>query len=389
MSRPRKCRGLILAIAVMALVALLGAAALTIDIGRLVLAKQCLQDATDAAALAGVCATVNNGMDTEAGTQAAIETASANEVLGIPLILDPQEDVQVGAWDEETQQIVPWSPAFTSMAVQVTGRLTEDSPNGPIPLLFGGVLSNLHVEMTASAAASMGVTTMPRKALDLIIIQDASGSFVEEWQDAMDANIGLVNLINGVAQGDQVGFVAFNEGIKTKGTWEGSLWGGQWVYTPYDLELTALEQGSDLPQDVQDTFDIACSDTPSSYTNPGIALDWAIDDFASHASEGSNKMIVLVSDGMPFGSSDSKTQEYRDYALEQADRAEAAGIRIHTVTLTAEEYDDYGYGGSDFEFNESLTRNGGYAFRTHDPQKLRAILISVGSIEIGKSRLFQ
>jgi len=56
---------------VLALMALLGMAALSIDVGRLVLAKQELQDVADAAALAG-CARLRQGFDMDQAQQAAI-----------------------------------------------------------------------------------------------------------------------------------------------------------------------------------------------------------------------------------------------------------------------------------------------------------------------------
>jgi hypothetical protein len=49
----------------------------------------------------------------------------------------------------------------------------------------------------------------------------------------------------------------------------------------------------------------------------------------------------------------------------------------------------YGLGGADFQFNESLIRNGGSAFRTADPNALMSVLIQVGAIEIGGPHLFQ
>ena len=44
--------------------------------------------------------------------------------------------------------------------------------------------------------------------------------------------------------------------------------------------------------------------------------------------------------------------------------------------------------GANLEFNESLTGNGGYPFRTHAPEQLQNILITVGTIGTGHPLLF-
>ncbi len=372
------------------LVVLLGMVALAIDVGRLVIAKQELQNVADAAALAGA-ARLRQGMDVGPATQAATDIGFANIVLGEPLTLDPDQDVQVGAWDSEIEQIVPWSPAFTVAAVGVTARRTQDSAEGPVPMIFAGLFGLESVDVTAWAGASMAVSNSPRSAVEIMVVQDASGSFEEEWADAIDSDWALMNLINGVSiSGDNVGFVAFDDDIAYTEEWY--EWRCRWWSedVPLTLGLTPLshEQGADLPADVQDTYDLASDHDANGYTNPAAGLNWAIDQYLADGNPNSQQSIVLVSDGMPFGPNPTITQQRRDDAIAAADRAEAEGIRIHTVTLTAEEYGDYGSGGADFEFNESLTRNGGYAFRTHDPAQLENILIMVGTIEIGHPHLF-
>jgi len=48
-----------------------------------------------------------------------------------------------------------------------------------------------------------------------------------------------------------------------------------------------------------------------------------------------------------------------------------------------------GEGDANLKFNQSLTRLGGYALRTHDPEQLRSLMISVGAVEIGSPYLFK
>ncbi len=384
-------QGTVMVIVVIALMALLGMAALSIDVSRLVLAKQELQDVADAAALAG-CARLRQGFDIDQAQLAAIEIASANTVLGRPLVLDPALDVEIGGWDPHSQQIVPWSATFTAVAVKVTARRTTDSPDGPIPMIFGELLGVEHVDLTASGAASVRATGPPRDVVEIIVAQDASGSFQEEWADAIDGDWAMVNLINGVSiGGDSVGFVAFDNDIASTGEWLYSdLEGWHWVPgEPLNLEVTELydDDEENLPLVVNDMYNLASGHSPSGYTNPAVALNWAIDEFLARGGE-SRKVIVMVSDGMPFGSTDAITAQRRQDTLDASERAAAAGIRIHTVTLTAEEEGTYGSGGADFEFNELLVCNGGYALRTHDPERLCDLMIAVGNLEIGHPRLF-
>ncbi len=384
-------QGTVVVIVVLALMGLLGIAALTIDVGRLVLAKQELQDVADAAALAG-CARLRQGFDMDQAQQAVVEIANANTVLGRPLVLDPAVDVEIGGWDPHTQEIVPWSATFTGVAVKVTARRTTDSPDGPIAMIFGKLFGVEHVGLTASGAASVRTSTSPRDAVEIIVVQDASGSFQEEWADAIEGDWALMGLVNGVSiAGDKIGFVAFDSDIAYNKDWQrGRGKGRSWTKAHLTLELTDFYKAEfeDLPPEVDDMYDKANSHHPNGYTNPAVAINWAIEQYLADGDPNCNRAIVLVSDGMPYGPSNGITEQRRQATIDAADRAEAEGIRIHTVTLTAEEHNKYGAGGADFEFNESLIRNGGYAFRTHDPERLCDLMIAVGNIEIGHPRLF-
>jgi len=307
-------------------------------------------------------------------------------------VLDPAVDVEIGGWDPQSQQIVPWSATFTAVAVKVTARRTTDSPDGPIPMIFGGLFGVKHVDIAASGAASVRTSTSPRDVVDIIVVQDASGSFQEEWTEAIEGDWAMVDLINNVSiAGDSVGFIAFDDEIASTGAWQYSYSAG-WYWAPGEplsLEVTELydDDEENLPLAVNDMYNLASGYTPSGYTNPAVALNWAIDQLLAGGS-GSRKVIVLVSDGMPYGSTEAITAQRRQATIDAANRAAAAGVRIHTVTLTAEDEGTYGTGGSDFEFNESLVCNGGYALRTHDPQRLCDLMIAVGNIEIGHPRLF-
>ncbi|MFO7956790.1 MAG: VWA domain-containing protein [Candidatus Brocadiia bacterium] len=148
--------------------------ALTIDVGRIATANAQLQNAVDAAALAGasqLVGFVDEDAKTSAETQARA-LAEANVVLGEPLTLG-ETDIKFGRY-------VPGPPPdFTPEeeldpgdrldSVRVMGRRTTDSPDGDIPLLFAGIFG-----IRASAQEVRAVATQPRRYV--MFVMDRSGS---------------------------------------------------------------------------------------------------------------------------------------------------------------------------------------------------------------------
>ncbi len=112
----------------------------------------------------------------------------------------------------------------------------------------------------------------------------------------------------------------------------------------------------------------------ASGTHTGAGIDEAVAIFDEQGTADAEKVIVLVSDGMP------EPDYRRPLAVEAADRAAAKGIRIHVVTFIANSY-------GDADFNASLTRNGGYDFYTPQAEELEPILLEVGAVEIGRPHL--
>lgn len=384
-----KGRGYVMVLTAIALVILLGMAAVSIDVGLLVAVRQSAQDVADAAALAGA-SVLRTGMEEAAARQVAADTASANLIMGRPVVVDPASDIEVGAWDAGAQQIVEWSPTFDTLAVRATVHYTEGSPNGAVPMYFAHYLGHGDATVEANAVAGVGFSGAPRKPVDLMLVQDASSSFREEWSQAINADAALCDLVNDVSiSGDQIGIAVFNSGLKYT-TWRVWIpWLGRYDYLPLAFDLEEVPVDGDFSETTLGVRNIIRNDMPNGYTNPAAGIDFAIDSILNHGGEDHEKVIVLVSDGMPVGSTAALTQQYRNETVASADRAAANGIRIHTVTLTLEEYGEYGYGGADFEFNEGLVRNGGYAFRTHDPNRIQDILIAVGGIEYGKAHLIK
>lgn len=167
-------QGVIMPLVAVALVSLLGAAALTIDIGLVLIAKQQLQRTADAAALAGV-AILQVSLDPQSAVDVAVATAADNPVLGAPMTLDPAVDVVTGAYDAQTGELVPFQSSGGVMsvsggvvAVRVTARRTVDSPDGPVVMRLARILGHEFAEVTAHATAGYATSDRPRQAVELV-----------------------------------------------------------------------------------------------------------------------------------------------------------------------------------------------------------------------------
>jgi Flp pilus assembly protein TadG len=399
---------------VVVLFVLLAMAALAIDLGILYSATQQAQNTADAAALAGA-GKLREGMDPDAAVQEAITAAAHNAVLKDAVTLSAA-DVKVGAWDAAAEKVVDWDPTATGVAVQVTVRRTQGSRNGPVPTFFAKVLGKQYMETSRTAIAGLNVNMRPRNPVNVMIVQDGSTSFQDAWSQAIDADTQLLGLINGVSiANDAMGMVTFNASLSSTLLQRLGLTNSYKSHPEWNTGIKYTTDRSGVPQKTTDAGVVSSLGLvrpmvgsltdydPSNHASLPTALDkatkllkggnaWGDTDTAAGlnyaidaliARGGSEeKVIVLVSDGEPHDAEGRLTQSRRNNAVAAANRAKSYGIKIHTVTLA-------GTNGVDFQFNESLIRNGGYALRAADASKLRDLLISVGQIEVGHPHLLK
>jgi len=142
-------------------VVLIGFAALAVDVGHLYNVKAELQNAADAAALAGASAFTEDRLRTSAyssfdligaARQRALRYAAENPANSGPVRLAP-EDVLLGQFDwEHPDQALVQGGVFNS--VQVTARCDEGSLNGPVINVFAGVLGFNTSDVSATAIAA-------------------------------------------------------------------------------------------------------------------------------------------------------------------------------------------------------------------------------------------
>jgi Flp pilus assembly protein TadG len=135
---------------------LIGFVALAMDWGYAYYTTQKLQNAADAAALAGAQRVwESHGW----ARSAAQEYASSNEAGGAAVLLDPNYDnapngdVVIGVYDTPTRTFTPSADETAANAVLVDAKRREGSPNGPLGLAWGGIFGINATEFSRWAIA--------------------------------------------------------------------------------------------------------------------------------------------------------------------------------------------------------------------------------------------
>jgi hypothetical protein len=338
-------RGIAMVWAAVFLTAFFGMAAVAVDLSYMYLTKGELQDAADAASLAAAAA-LREGQSRDQAAAAAVAMADNNHAGGKTVQLDAGADVTFGDYDNGVFQ---QGGVTGASAVRVTARRTKTAPAGPIQLLFARIWGHDETDIVAGSVAALGKR-------DVVIVQDITWSFLQEIGDAKNADKALVNAMaaSGLS-GDRVGVVTFNEASQ-------QVLGFRDLPAQKQTVLTAI----DGIRSCQTTSQPNCAGT---HIAPGF--NTATNLFRTSANAGSERVIILVSDGMPYPSN------RRQPAINAANAADQQGISIFTVTLTQESSGSYGSGGADAAFNAGLVRGFGKAYQTADSKKLDEILLQI------------
>jgi Flp pilus assembly protein TadG len=157
----RRERGATMIIVLVALVALIAMSSLAIDVGILWTARTQLQNAADAAALAGALNLIDpTGPTVTAGaaTTAAIQVCGRNGAVGSESLVLPTSDVLIGNWDISAGTFDPnvdLGDPDAVTAVNVDTRL-DSVANGPVPAFFSRVLGRQAFDVGAMATAYLG-----------------------------------------------------------------------------------------------------------------------------------------------------------------------------------------------------------------------------------------
>ena len=165
MARLNDQRGAVAVTVAIMLLALLGITALALDVGHALVARNQLQNASDAAALAGARALgliygANSGSMTgytlTSGDSASIVSAASiagadNQAAGVTVTVNAT-DIATGNWDGATRTFTPTT--VLPRAVRVITR-RDSTANGPISTFLGTVVGVTSVSVTAVATAQL------------------------------------------------------------------------------------------------------------------------------------------------------------------------------------------------------------------------------------------
>jgi hypothetical protein len=172
----RSQRGVVLVLVALLLVVLIGFVSLAVDVGYLLVKRNELQNAADAAALAGAALLP----DSIAAGNRAIELAEANMSVEENGNVLAEEDISFGIWNFNTRSLDPGSPPDT---IQCITRRTEARGN-PVPLFFARIfaIETSDISTTAAAISKVDETTACIYVLDRCAdkaFEISSGSHVE------------------------------------------------------------------------------------------------------------------------------------------------------------------------------------------------------------------
>lgn len=169
--RPQRRRGAILVVSAVLLVAMFGFLSFTVDIGYITLVRTQLQNAADAAAIAGAHGLT---VSPDEARDAAYEVALQNPVAGLTISIDKNTDIELGQWDSDTKTFTPLSgPDETkSNACRVTITMSK-AEGTEIALFFSPVIGIDDTDMEISSIA----TFKPR---DVMLALDFSASMNDD-----------------------------------------------------------------------------------------------------------------------------------------------------------------------------------------------------------------
>jgi uncharacterized membrane protein len=150
--RHRRRRGSVVVYGLLALAIAFPFLALTIDLGRIAVARAELQNAADAAALAGAKA-LRDGQDaanTAAKTFGELNTVNGSNYAAIT----SADDIEIGRWNKSTRTLQTLSGAAlaNANAVRVTCRIDAERAN-ELPLFFAPLFGEELTELEATAVA--------------------------------------------------------------------------------------------------------------------------------------------------------------------------------------------------------------------------------------------
>lgn len=163
-------RGAVIIFVAAAMSAFIGFAALAIDVGFLMAARNELQNAADSAALAGA-SQLARGKDDNTIKQAAINAAGLNEASKNNIILN-NGDIELGKWNwnsDSTDAFIKGATPFDAVKAKIE--------NHPVDLFF---ISDR--ELGAKAVAIVGPISGMRGLIPIAVTEDEAKELIKEGE---------------------------------------------------------------------------------------------------------------------------------------------------------------------------------------------------------------
>jgi Flp pilus assembly protein TadG len=207
-------RGGALVYTAIVLLVLVGFVGLAIDWGYMTWTAQKLQNAADAAALAGAQQVWWSQLDAR---NAAVSLASKNEAgnktvqLNLNLTNDPDGDIVIGKYDRDAKAFTVTTDHTVANAVRVVARRTTGSAAGPLPLIFGPIFGKNTSEV-ARYAIAVAIGGPAEDSVIALNPKDPNSFYVygNGYMDLGDgtAQVDSTSKASSVFQGTQITFIA-------------------------------------------------------------------------------------------------------------------------------------------------------------------------------------
>ena len=172
--RRRNQRGLSIVWVTLGLAALTAFCSLAVDVGNVQVAKTELRHAVDAAARQAALGLATSGPALARSN--AVAAAADNKIGGETLVLDPNQDVEFGRWDEDARTFTVYTGASeaSATAVRVTARRTKARGKAH-GLALGKAFGMPSVDLTGSATARINKRVPGIVGLDSITMSGSAG----------------------------------------------------------------------------------------------------------------------------------------------------------------------------------------------------------------------
>ena len=371
----------------------------TVSTGEILVKQQQLQDIADATALAGAAA-LRDGQDALEAVANAADLVSQPDGAPFPNLALEEGAIEVGRYDFIQKVFNPVGAGNDGIpAVRVSLPLTvalgKTSTGGPAFIMSSFLRDQLGVQELSMGAEAIAVVR-PR---DIVIVQDITGSFEDEFEFARQADLALVDIIatSYGGLGDQIGVVTFGRTAYTEFPLTSVAEGVEdlKVFLGSTMEVCTTSSSRHRfenrrdhrrydPTDPNDTVGRRLRRINCQGTGTGPALVHATTMLEHAVARGSEPVIVLLTDGVPchyvwWQSASQWVENGKQEAITAAIEAKQLGIRVFVVDLSFPPFGPDGSCSADGSgFNLDLASHG-FGTTTADPAELERKLLEIAN----------